>query len=87
MADFESGVKGYIRAKATVYVSFPIDMKGNEHKCCDRCFFHYSGRSGVACALTNELLLYPEKYVGDKCPLVKISEEEWREHILTSTKL
>lgn len=81
MTEFESGVKGYIRAKATVYVSFPIDMKGVEHKNCNSCPYHYMGRSGNICELTEERLINPEKYVGNECLLKIITEQEWREHL------
>ncbi len=81
MANFETGISGYVRTKATVYVSFPIDHKGNRHECCDRCEFHYSGRSGITCALSGELLLFPDKYVGAKCPLNVITEDEWKNYV------
>ena len=37
MPDFESGVKGYVVAEATVRVNFPIDFKGNADITCTRC--------------------------------------------------
>ena len=33
MADFSSGIKGYVHTEAVVTVLFPIDWKGNEDIC------------------------------------------------------
>ena len=34
MADFSSGVSGYIKAVAIVAVNFPMDLKGNADVSC-----------------------------------------------------
>jgi hypothetical protein len=67
MADFSSGVKGYIIGECTVQVHFPIDMKGNTDINCYQCKF-FSRNNGV-CQLTKEISEYPIKYIGSMCPL------------------
>lgn len=67
MANFESGVSGYIHACATVDVYFPVDMKGNADICCMQCQFF--ARSSGICLLTKAVSEYPTRYVGSKCPL------------------
>ena len=67
MGKFDSGVKGYVTGKATVYVHFPISWKGERDISCKQCkFFRVTSRS---CALNDAVCAYPEKYVGDECPL------------------
>lgn len=67
MADFESGVSSYIRATATVEVFFPVDAKGNEDVNCYQCeYFH---RTSSRCGLNDRLCAYPQKYIGQYCPL------------------
>lgn len=73
MADFESGVSSYIHAKATIFVHFPVDFKGNEHICCEQCFYYRDGSK--TCGLTKLPVLLPNKYVGHECPLERIEEE------------
>lgn len=74
MANFESGVGSYIRTQATVYVNFPVDHKGNADISCAQCFYfkEYSKR----CGLNGEICAYPNKYVGDACPLSPVVDEE-----------
>ena len=67
MANFESGVKGYITGKYLVKVHFPIDFKDNAEICCKQCPFLSSNER--ACRLNNMPVAYPNKYVGDYCPL------------------
>lgn len=74
MANFDSGVSAYIRAQATVTVSFPVDSKGNSAICCSQCQFY--SRNNRICQLTKSISAYPDKYVGDDCPLKNV-EEEW----------
>ena len=74
MANFDSGVKGYIRARAMVEVCFPIDWKDNTDVCCRQC--DYFVRATQRCALNHSIVEYPEKYIGSNCPLEFISEEE-----------
>lgn len=73
MANFESGVAGYIRGVATIEVYFPVDAKGNAEVNCYQCeMFH---RSTNRCGINGKLCAYPQKYVGQYCPLNTESEE------------
>lgn len=67
MACFESGVKRYIKAKAIVEVNFPVDFKDIADISCYQCRF-FSRNNGI-CQLTKEITAYPQKYVGQCCPL------------------
>ena len=72
MANFDSGVSSYIHAKATVNVFFPIDWRGNADKSCNQCpFFRRTYRK---CGLNDAICAFPEKYVGDWCPLEEVKE-------------
>lgn len=74
MANFDSGVASYIIARATVEVGFPVDFKGNADISCNQCpFFRRSYRT---CGLNGSVVAYPERYVGDKCPLERENKEE-----------
>jgi hypothetical protein len=73
MASFESGVIGYIKAQTIVKVFFPVDAKGNADISCSQCYFFRE--SSKRCGLNWEVCAYPNKYVGDRCPLVRINEE------------
>lgn len=65
--NFDSGVKSYIVGKAEVINYFPVNERGEADISCRQCrFFRISSRS---CALNNEVVAYPEKYVGAACPL------------------
>lgn len=67
MANFESGVKSYIYATATVEVTFPVDNKGRADITCYQCRF-FSRQNGV-CQLTKQISEFPQQYVGSHCPL------------------
>lgn len=67
MANFESGVSGFIHTKAVVNVCFPIDNKGVSAVSCNYC--KYYSRYNRQCKLTDEVVPYPERYVGNDCPL------------------
>lgn len=67
MPSFENGVSGYVRATATVEVFFPVDGKGNADVCCMQCeYFH---RTSSRCGLNDKICAYPQKYIGQNCPL------------------
>lgn len=72
MANFESGVKGYITGECTVQVHFPVDFKDNAEICCKHCQFLSSNER--MCQLTKSPVAFPNKYVGDFCPLEKVEE-------------
>ena len=67
MADFESGVSGYVTGRAQITVHFPVDMRGHADISCAQC--PYYSRSARICRLNNTIPAYPDKYVGDNCPL------------------
>lgn len=72
MADFSSGVSGYIHAEAVITVSFPIDWKGNADISCRQC--PYLSSNERMCQLNKEPVAYPNKFVGDSCPLHRKEE-------------
>jgi hypothetical protein len=74
MANFDTGVKGYIKARAVVEVSFPIDWRDNPEIACKHCnFFVNSTRK---CGLTQTVVNFPERFVGVDCPLEQVEVEE-----------
>lgn len=74
MANFDSGVARYIKARAVVEVNFPVDFKGREEIACKHCPFYI--RATQRCALNQEIVNYPEYYIGYNCPLQPIEEGE-----------
>lgn len=74
MANFDSGVASYVKGRATVEVYFPVDFKGRAEIACKHCKFYV--RATQRCALNQEMLNYPEMYVGVNCPLERIVENE-----------
>lgn len=73
MANFECGVSGYVKTCAVVEVNFPIDWKGNSDINCRMC--PYLSSNERMCQLNKMPVAYPNKYVGDNCPL-EIKEEK-----------
>ncbi len=71
---FESGVSRYIKSTATVEVFFPVDQKGNPFICCGVCRFYRP--ASKRCALTEEVIPWPDKYVGRGCPLEEVKDGE-----------
>lgn len=74
MANFDSGVSGYIVGYAIIEVGFPVDMKGNADISCKHC--PYLSSNERMCQLNKEPVAYPTKFVGDKCPLKPVEKEE-----------
>ena len=72
MANFESGVKRYIKATSTVEVFFPVDFRDNADINCHQCKFF--SRNNGACQLTKEISEFPQRYVGSRCPLNIVEE-------------
>lgn len=68
---FESGISDYAHFPLTIDITFPIDRKGNVYICCEYCML-YTGRK---CAVTEEVILHPNNYVGYSCPLKKKEEK------------
>ena len=74
MANFDSGVSRYIKARATVEVGFPVDWRGSVEIACKHCeFFH---KNSSRCGLNHHVVNYPERFVGSECPLEIIEETE-----------
>ena len=73
MANFDSGVSRYIKTKAGVFQAFPVDWRGSVEIACKHC--NYFDRAKQRCNLTLQVVNYPEKYVGECCPL-EIEEGE-----------
>lgn len=78
MANFDTGVSRYIKARAVVEVGFPVDWRGSVEINCMHCPFF--NRSTGRCNLTQSVVAFPTKYVGSECPLEPIEEEEVQEH-------
>ena len=76
MANFESGVSGYVKARATVEVHFPVDWRGSTEIACKHCPFFK--RTSMRCGLNQSMVNFPDKYVGDECPLEEFESEEKR---------
>lgn len=74
MANFEHGVARYIRARVVVEAYFPVDYKGKEEVACKHCPFFV--RATQKCGLNQQVVNYPEHFVGVDCPLVPVDEEE-----------
>ncbi len=74
MANFDNGVASYVIGRAVVEVGFPVDFKGNAEIACKHCKFYV--RATQRCALNQEVINYPEKYVGVNCPLERIDIDE-----------
>jgi hypothetical protein len=74
MANFDSGVSSYIKTYAVIQVNFPVDHRGNAEICCKHC--GYLSSNERICQLNKEPVAFPNKFVGDRCPLQKIEERE-----------
>jgi hypothetical protein len=73
MANFDTGVKRYIKTYAVVEVFFPVDWKDNPEVACKHCPFFV--RSSQRCGLTQSVVNYPDKYVGECCPLEEVRDD------------
>jgi hypothetical protein len=67
MANFESGIEDYLHFLLELDITFPIDKKGKSIVCCEYCKV-FTGRR---CAITEEVIFEPQKFVGFNCPLKK----------------
>lgn len=67
MADFSSGVKAYVTGVCEIKVNFPVDMKDNAEVFCVHC--PYLSSNERVCQLNKMPVAYPNKFVGDYCPL------------------
>lgn len=73
MACFETGVKRYIKTRAVVEVGFPVDWRDNADISCKHCNLFV--RATQRCGLTQQIVNYPDRYIGECCPLEIIEEE------------
>lgn len=73
MANFESGVSSYIKSQAVIKVNFPVDEKGRAEIACKHC--PYLSSNERMCQLNKEPVAYPNKYVGDMCPLREVEKD------------
>ena len=73
MANFESGVARFIKGQVTLTVGFPVDFRGNAEIACKHCSFYI--KSMQRCGLNQEVVNYPDKYVGSNCPLEEVIED------------
>lgn len=75
MANFESGVKSFIRGKTETIVDFPVDFKGKADISCKQCP-HLSSNERM-CQLNKQPVQYPSRFVGYYCPLeIETLQEE-----------
>lgn len=73
MANFESGVASYVKAEAIIKVNFPVDEKGRAEIACKHC--PYLSSNERICQLNKEPVAYPNKFVGDMCPLREVEKD------------
>ncbi len=74
MSYFASGVSGYIHTAAEITVHFPIDERGSASVNCVNCYLYRE--ASRRCGITGEIIPYPNKYVGNDCPLIPIEKGE-----------
>ena len=74
MGRFDTGVSRYIKTRAVVETSFPVDWRGSVEIACKHC--NYFVRATQRCGLTQQVVNFPEKFVGESCPLEPIEEGE-----------
>lgn len=68
MGSFDSGVSSYVRGRAVVEQFWPVDLRGNADINCTNCF--YFREASRRCGITGEVTAYPNKYVGNSCPML-----------------
>ena len=73
LANFDSGVKRYIKGRVTLEVGFPVDWRDRAEIACKHCPFYV--RATQRCGLNQQIVNYPEQYVGAECPLEIVIEE------------
>lgn len=79
MANFDSGVKKYIKGRVTLEVGFPVDWRDNPEIACKHCNFYV--RATQRCGLNQQIVNFPERYVGEYCPLEIVTEEGVTENV------
>lgn len=71
---FESGVTGFVSGVAKVKVYFPVDEKGRAEIACKHC--PYLSSNERMCQINKQPVAYPNKYVGQDCPLREENETD-----------
>lgn len=79
MSRFDSGVDSYVIGRCVVEVAFPVDRRGKAEIACKHCNFF--SRSSQRCGITNQVINYPEHFVGTKCPLIYEENKENKDEI------
>ena len=74
MACFDNGVASYIKGRVTLEVGFPVDYKGRAEIACKHCRFFV--RATMRCGLNQEVVNFPDSYVGTACPLERIEDDD-----------
>ena len=74
MANFDSGVASYIIGQATITIGFPVDFKGNAEIACKHCTMF--DKRTQRCGINQEIVNFPDRFVGVNCPLERIEENE-----------
>lgn len=74
MGKYDSGCTAFVTTRATVYNYFPVDKHGAADIACMFCRYYREGAR--RCSLTDEVVPYPNKYVGRKCPLEPVEENK-----------
>ena len=74
MPNFDSGVATYVKSYAVIEVNFPVDEKGKADISCKQC--PYLSVTNRICQLNKKPVAYPDRYVGQYCPLNKIENKE-----------
>jgi hypothetical protein len=79
MANFDNGVKAFIKGRVTLEVGFPVDFKDRAEIACKHCNFFV--RATQRCGLNQQIVNYPEHYVGVDCPLEIVEIEKGVENV------
>ena len=79
MARFDDGVSKYIKTRAVVEVSFPVDWRGSVEIACKHCKFY--DRAKQRCWLNQQVVNFPDKFVGSECPLEAVEEDKENENV------
>ena len=73
MANFDSGVKDFVKTQCTVTVYFPIDFRDRAEIACKHC--PYLSSNNRMCQLNKHPIAFPEHYVGQMCPLEEVKKD------------
>lgn len=79
MGSLDSGVKRFIKTEATVQVFFPVSWRDSTEIACKHCRFFE--RAKQRCWLTQDVVNFPDQYVGSGCPLTIVEENEGEENV------